>query len=425
MEEMNSSRWVLESLMEPGAFGGKPEHWEEAMAALPAGLPPFLDPAALPGRRAAVGLPSARDSVLLEMAERVAKDPALLRYAWYLYWFMFPVPVRGVPWGAPSLEKRLGRQSGLFYELIALEFFPRLALWHRKAGYPESVTVETARQVALFDDNHMRGEGVPGVYPRQFVWLAVYFENPYVRLGRFEFALTTHYGANAWKRLRDGRVLALADDGLRVAEDGLCLPADAPAQEGWSTRLEEQEDGARGYPVDPAGHVIRKKVYLDAREWVPCLRKGDQVLDLHIPAGGGMGWEAVTASFAQALEFFARHHSDKPFQALVCRTWFLDGRLCQILPPGANILQFQRMVYLVPIPPDRGGLWFVFLRDTSNADPDTLPCDTALQKTLVEFLRTRGGWNGGAMFLLKEHMKSLREDVYREGFPALRADLGF
>lgn len=424
MEGMNDPGWVFDSLMEPGAFGGKPEHWEEAMAAMPAGLPPFLDPTALPGRRAAVGLPSERDPVLREMAERVAKDPALLRYAWYLHWFMFSLPVRGVPWGAPSLEKRLGRRCGLFYELLALEFFPRLSVWHREAGYPETVTADTARQVASFDSNHVRGEGCPGVYARQFVWLGVYFGNPYVRLGRFEYALTKHYGANAWKRVRDGRVLALADDGARVAGDGLGLPGDAPEREGWTARQEADAGSVTGFPIDPSGRILRKQVRLDMGEWTPCLRKGAPVLDLHIPAGGGMGWEAVTASVARAREFFARHHPDRPFEALVCRTWFLDPRLSGILPPDANILRLQRAVYLTPTPPDRGGLWFVFFRDAADADPATLPRDTALRRVLADFLMTRGGWNGGAMFLLAQDMVHPREGIYRDDFPALRAELG-
>lgn len=424
MDAIRDARWVLEGIQEPGAFGGNPAHWEEAMAALPAGIPAFLDPANLPSRRAGVGLPPGRDEALRGMAALVANDPALLRFAWYLHWFMFELPGHGVPWGAPELRNRLGRRCGMFYELLALEFLPRLALWHRTLGYPGEVTAATARQVAMFDGNHVRGTGEPGVYARQFVWLGIYFGQRYVRLGRFEFMLSSHYGVNAWKRIRDGRVLALADDGMRVAGDGLCLPVDAPAQEGWTATLAEDGGGVTGFPVDPCGRIVSKKVRLDSREWVPCLKKDAMVLDMHIPAGGGMGWEEVTASFGQALEFFARHHPDQPFDALVCRTWFLDGRLCEILPADSNILKFQRSVYLVPIPPEPGGLWFVFLRDTVGADPATLPRDTALQRALADFLARRGPWNGGAMFLLRDDMARLREGVYRDGFLALRQDLG-
>jgi len=40
-----------------------PSLWEAAMSAMPAGALPFLDVAALPTRRAAAGLPAARDTL--------------------------------------------------------------------------------------------------------------------------------------------------------------------------------------------------------------------------------------------------------------------------------------------------------------------------------------------------------------------------
>jgi hypothetical protein len=42
------ARAVLQGIQEPEAYGGKPALWDEAMAAMPAGRLPFLDPADLP-----------------------------------------------------------------------------------------------------------------------------------------------------------------------------------------------------------------------------------------------------------------------------------------------------------------------------------------------------------------------------------------
>jgi hypothetical protein len=310
------------------------------------------------------------------------------------------------------LARRLGEQAGMFYELLALEFPAALRAWHRRLGYPEPVTVETVQQIASFEQNHLRGRGRPGICEGQFPWLAAYLANPYVRLGRFEYMLATHYGVNAWQHLGDGRVLALADNGTRVADDGSCLPADAPDETGWTALQQDGPEGVSGFPIDPAGRILKQEVHLDAARWRPCLRKGMTVLDLHIPAGGGMDWEAVTASFARALDFFPRHHPDRLFAALVCRTWFLDPQLETLLPPEANILRLQRAVYLTPAPgPD--GLWFVFLRDAFKEDAAELPRDTALRRALAGFLAAGGRWRGGSMFLLREHMARLREGTYR------------
>jgi hypothetical protein len=409
----NNPAAVLRAVQEPDGFGGAPPHWESALAAMPAGVPEFLDAAALPGRRAAAGLPAERDLPLCELAATVAHDPALRRFAWYLHWRVFVAPELGVPWGPPALTRRLGDRAGLFYELLALEFPARLAVWHRRLGYPVSVTTETVQQIASFEDNHLRGQGHPGIYGGQFVWLAVYVVNPYVRLGRFEYLLTTHHGVNAWRHTGTGQVLALANDGSRVADDGLCLPGGAPESVGWTARMDETPAAVTGFPIDPAGRILRRQVRLDGAMWTPCLKKGMAVLDLHIPAGGGMSWDAVTESFAQALAFFPRHHPDKAFVAVVCRTWFLDPRLAGLLPADAHILRLHRAVYLVPGAPDSNGLWFVFLRDVVNADPATLPRDTALRCALANFLEAGGQWNGGEMFLLREDLAAPCEGTYR------------
>ena len=416
---------VLRDIQEPGAYGGNPPFWEEAMAALPAGTLPFLDLAAIPARRAAVGLPAERDALLLDVAATVAADAALRCFAWYLHWRVFVVPERGSPWGAPSLINRLGGRAGAFYELLALEFAPRLTAWHRHLGYPQAVTTQTLQQIASYEGNHIRGQGTFGIYASQFVWLATYLVQPYVRLGRFEYQLHPYGGGVCvWRRIADGQVLALAEDGTRVAEDGLLLPGEAPATSGWTVRLEETPAAISGFPVDPAGRILRTLVRLDRAAWTPCFRKGATVLDLHIPAGGGMSWDAMADSFRQALDFFPRYHADQAFAALVVSTWFMDPRLADLLPAEAHPLRFQRAVYLYPVPPSPGSLWFVFLRDTATADPASLPRDTSLRRRLAAFLESGRRWNGGGMFLLPEDMVNPREGLYRDCFRALQIELG-
>lgn len=381
-----TAKSVLADILEPGAMGGAPAHWDAALAAMPTVFP---DVAAVPARRAAVGLPAEREAALCALAREVADEPALRCFAWYAHWRTFVKSE--AEWGLPVMTRRLGDRAGLFYELLALEFPVALAKWHRQLGYPADVTTETVQQIVGFDANHLRGEGRPGVYPGQFCWLSVYLTNPYVRLGRFEYMLIKHYGANAWKNVRDGRVRALAED-------------------------RETPEGVTGLPIAPTGQIVRQPVTLASAEWTPVLRKGMDVLDLHIPSGGGMSWEAVTGSAARAVEFFARHHPDRPVAALVCVTWFLDAQLAALLPADANISRLQRAVYLTPIDPQPGGLWHLFLRDVTTTPVAELPRGTALQRAVAGFLETGGTWNGGAMFVLREDLLQLREGMYREEF---------
>ncbi len=405
---------VLAALQEPEAYDGKPPFWEEALAARPPGELPFLALETLEARIKAAGLSADHYQPLADAARTIAADPDLSALAWYLFWRVFCAPEKGNPWGAPSLLKRLGKQAGLFYELLALEFPARLYAYHLTLGYPPEATEETIKQITAFEGNHLRGRGSFGIYECQFPWFATYLVQPYVRLGRLEYQLHSYGGGvQVWRRSSDGAVLALAEDGARVAANGLLLSPDAPAGEGWQATLVESAQDVRGFPIAPTGYVSRERVCLLKSHWQLYLQKGDLVLDLHIPAGGGMEWPAVVDSFNRALAFFRRHHPAQRWRALVVRTWFLDPQLNEVLPPLSNPLRFQRAVYLYPIPADPGSLWFVFLRPIRMTPLSELPADTSLQKSLLKFLATGRQWHGGGMFILPEHMAKPEENFYR------------
>jgi len=408
---------ILQAIGEPGLWGGELSCWTEALEVLPSTTPAFLDAAEIPKLRAAAGLPPERDEALLALADEVRKDPALFLFAWYLHWRAFVVPERGVPWGAPELFERLGERSGLFYTLLVLGFAPALAARHRECGYPADVTAETLQQVAIFDRNHSRARGLPGIFPNQFAWLNVYLAKPYVRLGRLEYVLDDHFGVNAWKRRCDGAVLALADEGTRVDDDGLVLLPDAPQSEGWTAHLKMKSDEVCGFPISPSGRILPNEIVIDPNEWTHCLRKGDIVLELHIPSGGNMSPAAVSESIGLALDFFPRHHPDLHFKALVCKTWFLDPRLQNLLDSKSNILRLQRSVYLTPSTDvGGGGLWHVFLCDPLVTPNSELPRDTGMQRIMADFLATGAQWHGGSLFVLADDLNRMKEGLYIRRF---------
>ena len=425
MKHLANGPDCMQCLGEAQAFGGNPPHWAEAMAARPSGDLAFLDRATLVSRRCAAGLAADADAPLLAAATVAVADPALAQLAWYLHWRVFVAPEKGIPWGAPTLEPRLGPLAGAFYLLLSLEFPACLAALHRQRGYPPEAATETSQQIASYDGNHRRGRGCPGMYESQFPWLATYFTDPYVRLGRFEFQLHGYGGGvSAWRRTWDGAVLALAEEGTRVDAEGLRLRHDAPPAEGWTAHLAEEQTAVTGNPIVPTGQIMQGTVRLDRREWRSCLRQGDIVLDLHIPAGGGMDWDSCVDSFRRALDFFSRYHPDKAFAAVVVSTWFMDPRLAELLPATANPLRLQRATYLHPTHPEPGGLWFVFLRPMAAPDPATLPRDTSLRRALAAFLDSGRTWHGGGMFLLREDMCEPCDGRYRQGFPDLCRELG-
>lgn len=396
---------------EPAAH---PPHWDAAQAARPSEELPFLDPAQIPSRRAVLGLPPECDEPLLAVAGEIRKDPDLAALAWYLHWRIFVGPERGVP-EPPSLEARLGKLTGAFFLLLALEFAPALYRLHHARGYPEEVTAQCLVAPIIgylgFDP-----DGGIRFFGSQLCWLRTYFDFPYVRLGRLAFQLMPFSAPiEVWRRQTDGLVIALARDGLPVSSAGLVAQANtAPA---WTCRMTCTKAFVDGHPVNPSGTIEKNSVRLDRSTWGPIQSAGDPILSIHIPPGGRMDLASVQESFRQARTFFTKHHPEQPVRAFWCATWFLDPQLADLLPSHANPLRLQRCLYLHPGEPwADGGLWFVFRCPLE--DIATLPRETSVQRALTGFLAAGGRWNGGAGFLPVEDAENLVEGKWTDAYAA-------
>ena len=393
------------------------------MAAMPKGPLPFLDKASLKWRCMASGISPELAGLLAPMADTIAADPVLRAFAWYMHWRIFVNPKGGVAWGGPSLDKRLGKREGLFHLLLSLDWPEHLFAYHRKLGYPAEVTIETIKEIACYVQMYTDGKGTPGMYLGQCAWLGKYLDEPFVRLGRFEYQMTGFDdGFTAFKRTRDGAVIVLAENGAGVDADG--LRAGGKIKAVWTTKYRVDRTSFRGNPIDPRrGRILRKELRLSRKEWKAVIKGGDTVANLHIPYGGGMDWEKVVESLQRTVAFFAKYHPKRPIKAVVLSTWFMDPRLADIVPPDANPLKFQRACYLCPSWPDPGGLWFIFQRDVKTTPPDQLPAKTSVQRALIGFLKKGGTWHGGSMFVLPEDAAAPREGAYGRDFDRLVREL--
>lgn len=69
--------------------------------------------------------------------------------------------------------------------------------------------------------------------------------------------------------------------------------------------------------------------------------QGTPVINIHIPQGEPMEWDACQRSFAEAGRRFGW---EKPY---VCHSWLLYPGLKQFLKPSSNILEFQKHFYIL------------------------------------------------------------------------------
>ena len=138
-------------------------------------------------------------------------------------------------------------------------------------------------------------------------------------------------------------------------------------------------------------------MWLGRLQFVPKLSAAGWVLDTHIPATSSLTPEAVDASFAAAVPFFARHFPDCPATAFACTSWMLDPVIGELLPETSNLVQFQRRWTLAEsgYRSDESVLYFAFnVRSDPDdpIDPRTLTPSTSLQRAVVDHLAGGGHW---------------------------------
>lgn len=396
--------------------------WDDSQAILPAEGPEFLQPAHYLANRRRVGLPDELDPLLQQTAELIMADPAMRRLFWHCYRLLYvhrtdypASDIRQWPY-LPGLPWEL---QGIPYLLIALHTVPLMEAFHQSRQLPVEVTDFNAQAHSEVSTRRHRQhhEGRWGVELMTLYWLRNLVSGELYRRGRFEYMVRPFTGRlQAYRHLSSGQVVALATDGQQFTPAGYIEtdhPALAPSPPGWTSRLTVTATTVTGHLVQPSGQATPREVTLDLTHWQPALMPGDPMLEIHIPAGGGMSPEACQQSFAEALEFFPRYFPERPFKGFVCYSWVLNPQLAEWYDSTSNMVLWQREMYCFPCP--SGGkdeLYFLF--GDSKIDLTTAARDTSIQRAVISHLQAGGRLRVGGAFMLTEDFPHYGSQYYRQ-----------
>lgn len=73
------------------------------------------------------------------------------------------------------------------------------------------------------------------------------------------------------------------------------------------------------------------------------LKKGDPVMDVHIPGGAPLSIEECEKAFCMCEEFFGKFFPDFHWDYYTCYSWVFDDVLKNFLDEDANIIKFQKL----------------------------------------------------------------------------------
>ena len=106
------------------------------------------------------------------------------------------------------------------------------------------------------------------------------------------------------------------------------------------------------------------------------LKKGDPVIEVHIPALEALSIDACEESFAMAREFFAKYFPEFNYRYFICHSWLLDSTLQNLLKEDRNIIRFQKMFTIVSSHPSDAILRYVFKWNTTGRNLKFAPIST-------------------------------------------------
>ena len=243
-----------------------------------------------------------------------------------------------------------------FLMLPLLQHLPQARAFYAAHAIRESILRDTLADFQIWIDTHVQRYGLPGF--REVGWMREHVCGRVIRLGRLQFQPSTF--GNTYvvlARRRGGEISVAACGGRSITATGVF--ADSEGAVGPFIDLEYAEEGGeirRAHLVRPDGTIAPRPTAFAPGEWVRRLSAGDPVLNLHIPAGAPLDFDACRDSFVRAAAFYPRHFPENAApRAVVCGSWLFNPGLCDILPATSNIVRFQQAFMRVPLPGTTAG----------------------------------------------------------------------
>ncbi len=120
------------------------------------------------------------------------------------------------------------------------------------------------------------------------------------------------------------------------------------------------------------------------------LRRGDNIVALHIPAGEPLIYDYCVQSIEEAKAFIGRHFPDFEYQYMSCYSWLLDDSIADLLGENSNILKFATLFEIVSRHESDNIIRFVFGGGAKREDlPNITPTGRFKTRLREEALRGR------------------------------------
>ena len=148
--------------------------------------------------------------------------------------------------------------------------------------------------------------------------------------------------------------------------------------------ITEDGDKVTGYAVNEYGECVKELVTLEGYEEI--LRKGDKVINVHIPAHEPFTAEICEQSYARAREVFAKCFPEYKYKAFCCFSWMIEKRLKPIMGRDTNITKFADKFTGFPLKSSSSGVYSYLYHTNKKIPPAELPEGNSMQRAVKKFM---------------------------------------
>lgn len=340
----------------------------------------------------------------LKQKKKIVKDDNLIFAMWHFHRVLHECDYeRSIVGGLPDFEKKQEDLYPCICLTLLLSAYPSMEKIYKEKGYPQQVLLDTFMDISTWTKQWHHEYGIYGVKQKPTInWEIGLLRGIIFRLGRLQFHIYDfNYDYHIFRHNATGKLQAMSGDGVRYNHQGLFDGIeDVWDKTGhWFASYSVDKGIVFGNPINPDGYAHKEKIELDLNEWTIALQKGDQAINVHIPADGAMSFEACMDSYKQALEFFPKYFPDCKFKSFCCYSWFLDPQFKSLLKETSNIIKFQNSGYLLPFTGTSDTIGRVFGTEAIKKGIDIVPHDSGMRKSFAAFLRSGGIFHNG-MWLL-------------------------
>lgn len=140
------------------------------------------------------------------------------------------------------------------------------------------------------------------------------------------------------------------------------------------------------------------------------LKKGDTVINMHIPSSGKLVPEEVIESFKKAYVMFSDEVREDGILVLHCDSWMLHTPMADaVYKDGSNMKAFYDMFDVIEVrnADSFSNFWRVFAMP-NGTELDKVPTDTTLRRNVLSYMKNGGVFGNGRGIILFDGEKIVR-----------------